>query len=122
MFFLPALFLAMLSPFAITLVHASEAGKGVGNASGLVFFWATLGSSAGSLATGFLLIPHWGIGNIVAGTGSGLVLLGCAGLLATRRLPKILPLGLALLGLVSGIALRHAGMADGPGVVFAADG
>ena len=122
MFFLPAMFLAMLSPFAIALVHAREAGKGVGNASGLVFFWSTLGSIAGSLATGFLLIPHWGIGNIIAGTGSGLVLLGAAGLLATRRLPKILPAGLALLGLVSGIALAHLGTADGPSVVFAADG
>src|SRR5712691_413524 len=121
MFFLPALFLAMLSPFAITLLHAREADKGVGNASGLVFFWSTLGSIAGSLATGFLLIPHWGIGNIIAATGSGLVLLGGAGLLATRKLPKILPVGLALLGLVSGIALRHAGTGD-RGVVFAADG
>ena len=120
MFFLPAMFLAMLSPFAITLLHARETGKGVGNASGLVFFWSTLGSIAGSLATGFLLIPHWGIGNIVAGTGSGLVLLGGAGLLATRKLPKILPLGLALLGLLSGIALRQAGMVRGD--VFAADG
>jgi len=122
MFFLPAMFLAMLSPFAITLLHAREADRGVGNASGLVFFWSTLGSIAGSLATGFLLIPHWGIGNIVVGAGSGLVLLGGAGLLATRRLPKILPFGLALLGLLSGIALRHVAMAEGPGVVFAADG
>ena len=122
MFFLPAMFLAMLSPFAIALLHAREAGRGVGNASGLVFFWSTLGSIAGSLATGFLLIPHWGIGNIIAATGSGLVLLGGAGLLATRKLSKILPVGLALLGLASGVALRHAGMADGPGVVFSADG
>jgi spermidine synthase len=68
------------------------------------------------------LIPHWGIGNIILGTGSGLVLLGGAGLLATRKLPKILPVGLALLGLISGIALRHVATADGPGVVFAADG
>src|SRR6267378_5598798 len=122
MFFLPAMFLAMLSPFAITLLHAREAGKGVGNASGLVFFWSTLGSIAGSLATGFLLIPHWGIGNIIAATGSGLVLLGGAGLLATRKLPKILPVGLALAGLVSGIVLSQAWMANGPGVLFAADG
>jgi len=121
MFFLPALFLAMLSPFAITLLHAREAGKGVGNASGLVFFWSTLGSIAGSLATGFLLIPHWGIGSIVAGTGSGLVLLGGAGLLATRKLPKALPVGLALLGLLSGIALVAATAGD-RGAVFAADG
>ena len=122
MFFLPAMFLAMLSPFAITLLHAREAGKGVGNASGLVFFWSTLGSIAGSLATGFVLIPHWGIGSIVAGTGSGLVLLGGAGLLATRKLPKILPAGLALLGLISGIALMADATAGDRGVVFAADG
>jgi spermidine synthase len=112
----------MLSPFAIALLHARDAGEGVGNASGLVFFWSTLGSIAGSLGTGFLLIPRWGIGDIVAGTGLGLVLLGCAGLLATRKPPKILPAGLALLGLISGIALTHAGRAEGRSVVFAADG
>jgi predicted membrane-bound spermidine synthase len=122
MFFLPAMFLAMLSPFAITLLHAREADKGVGNASGLVFFWSTLGSIAGSLATGFWLIPHWGISNIVAGVGSGLVLLGGAGLLATRKLPRILPVGLALLGLISGVALGRVGAVEGRGVVFAADG
>ena len=122
MFFLPAMFLAMLSPYAITLLHAREAGRGVGNASGLVFFWSTLGSIAGSLSTGFLLIPHWGIGNIIVGVGSGLVLLGGVGLLLTRKLPKILPLGLALLGLISGIALRQIVVADERSVVFAADG
>jgi spermidine synthase len=122
MFFLPALFLGMLSPFAITLLHAREAGRGVGNASGLVFFWSTLGSIAGSLSTGFLLIPHWGIGNIMIGVGSGLVLLGGIGLLLTRELPKVLPLGLTLLGLICGMALRQAAVAQDRGAVFAADG
>jgi spermidine synthase len=122
MFFLPALFLAMLSPFAITLLHACEADKGVGKAAGSVFFWSTLGSIAGSLGTGFVLIPHWGIGNIVVGVGLVLVLLGGLGLLMTRKLPKIVPVGVALLGLISGIALRHDAMADGRSVVFAADG
>jgi len=122
MFFLPALFLAMLSPFAITLLLATESGRGVGNASGLVYFWSTLGSIAGSLGTGFLLIPHWGIGSIIAGVGTGLVLLGAVGLLVTRKLPTALPVGLAFLGLISGTALRHVAIADGQGVVFAADG
>jgi spermidine synthase len=122
MFFLPALFLAMLSPFAIALLHAREPERGVGNASGLVFFWSTLGSIAGSLGAGFLLIPHWGIGSIIAGVGAGLVLLGAAGLLMTRKLPRILPVGLALLGLVSVIALRHVATTDAKGVVFATDG
>jgi spermidine synthase len=122
MFFLPAMFLAMLSPFAITLLHAREAGRGVGNASGLVFFWSTLGSIAGSLSTGFLLIPHWGIGSILAGVGSALVLLGGSGLLLTRKLPKILPLGVTLLGPMCGIALGQIAAAQDRGVVFAADG
>src|SRR5262245_27373409 len=122
MFFLPAMLLAMLSPFAIALLHAREPDKGVGKASGLVFFWSTLGSIAGSLGTGFLLIPHWGIGAIIVGAGSGLVLLGGAGLLATRKLPKILPIGLALLGALSGAMLGRVGTTNGPGVVFAADG
>ncbi len=122
MFFLPALFLATLSPYAITLLHAREADRGVGNASGLVFFWSTLGSIAGSLGTGFLLIPHWGIGNIIVGVGLGLVLLGAVGLLLTRKLPTALPLGLALLGLISGAALRQIAVADDRSAVFAADG
>lgn len=122
MFFLPALFLAMLSPFAITLLHVRRAAGGVGNASGLVFFWSTLGSIAGSLATGFVLIPLWGIGDIIIGVGSSLVLLGAAGLLATRSLPGSVAVGLALLGLICGGALRQAATLEAQGVVFAADG
>jgi len=122
MFFLPALFLAMLSPFAIALLHARESNRGVGKAAGSVFFWSTLGSIAGSLGTGFLLIPNWGIGNIIVGVGLVLVLLGGVGLLTTRKLPKIFPVGLAFLGLVLGIALTQVGTADGRAVVFAADG
>jgi spermidine synthase len=122
MFFLPALFLGMLSPFAITLLHAHEAGRGVGNASGLVFFWSTLGSIAGSLSTGFLLIPHWGIGNIMIGVGSGLVLLGGIGLLLARTLPRGVPLALALLGLACGAALGQIAAATDRGVIYAADG
>jgi spermidine synthase len=122
MFFLPAMFLAMLSPFAITLLHARQADNGVGHASGSVFFWSTLGSIAGSLSTGFLLIPHWGIGSIVVGVGSGLVLLGGVGVLVTRKLPKIIPVGLVIVGLTCAAALTRVGMADGRGDVFAADG
>ena len=122
MFFLPALFLAMLSPFAITLLHARKAAAGVGNASGLVFFWSTLGSIAGSLATGFVLIPHWGISDIIVGVGSGLVLLGGIGLLVTRSMPRIVPVGVALLGLICGALLRQIAAVEQQGVVFAADG
>jgi spermidine synthase len=122
MFFLPAMFLAMLSPFAITLLHARTGNTGVGNAAGLVFFWSTLGSIAGSLSTGFLLIPHWGIGNIIVGVGSGLVLLGAVGLLMTRSMPRALPVGVMLVGLVSGLAVKQIAAEERADVVHAADG
>jgi spermidine synthase len=122
MFFLPAMFLAMLSPFAIKLLHARAPDSGVGNASGLVFFWSTLGSIVGSLSTGFLLIPHLGIGSIIVGVGSGLVLLGGVGLLMTRKIPRILPVGTMLLGLISVIALRQISAEERADVVYAADG
>ena len=122
MFFVPALFLAMLSPYAITLLHARATGGGVGNAAGLVYFWSTLGSIAGSLGTGFVLIPNWGIGSIMIGVGSGLVLLGGAGLLVARGMPRIYPAGLMLLGLVFAMALRQIAAEERADVVYAAEG
>lgn len=122
MFLLPALFLGMLSPFAIKLLHSSHAEKGVGNAAGLVFFWSTLGSIAGSLGAGFLLIPHWGIGNIMIGVGAGLVLLGSIGMLVVPGKRRMLPVGLMLLGLLCSFALVRSSHAEGRGVVYVADG
>jgi len=80
LFLLPALFLGMLSPFAIKLLHGSDAA-GVGTAAGLVFFWSTLGSIVGSLSAGFWLIPGFGVSSIVLAVGLGLVLLGAIGML-----------------------------------------
>lgn len=122
MFFLPALFLAMLSPFAITLLHARGPGEGVGHASGLVFFWSTLGSIAGALGTGFVLIPRWGISEVIVGVGAVLVLLGVAGLVLTRSMPRIVPVGIAILGLICGMTLREIAALETRGVVYAADG
>jgi spermidine synthase len=122
MFFLPALFLAMLSPFAIALIHAGETDKGVGKAAGAVFFWSTLGSIAGSLGTGFLLIPNFGISNIMIGMGAVLILLGGAGLSLARQSPKVISVGVVLLGFLAGAALMRVAAEDSPGVVYAADG
>lgn len=122
MFLLPALFLGMLSPFAIKLLHTGNAKTGVGNAAGLVFFWSTFGSIVGSLSAGFLLIPHWGVGNIIIGVGLGLVLLGSAGILLLSSKPKMIPVVLILLSLLCGFVLKQLEKPDGQGVVYVADG
>ena len=122
LFLLPAMFLGMLSPFAIKLLYASHAENGVGNAAGLVFFWSTLGSIAGSLSAGFLLIPHWGVSHIVIGVGLGLVLLGGLGILIFSNRPKMIAISLILLSLICSFALNRFEKPDGKGVVHAAHG
>src|SRR5687767_1604729 len=101
LFLLPALLLGMLSPFAIKLLHEEDPAAGVGSVSGLVFFWSTLGSIAGSLGAGFVLIPHWGVSHIVLGVGAVLLLLGGGGMLIAawaRRQGVIVAAGVLLAG------------------------
>lgn len=82
LFFAPSLLLGMLSPFAIKLAQVqAEKGRGLGSIVGSIFFFSTMGSIAGSLAAGYLLVPNFGVGAIILGVGLGLVVLGIVPLL-----------------------------------------
>ncbi len=81
LFFIPALLLGTLSPYAVKLQSVHFPEQGVGSVAGKIFFWSTLGSIAGSLLAGFALIPYFGIDRIVIGTGITLFLLGLVALL-----------------------------------------
>lgn len=76
LFFFQSFLLGMLSPFAIKLQTMRQESIGVGSASGVIFFWSTLGSIAGSLSAGFFLIPRLGINTIMIGVGFLLMCLG----------------------------------------------
>ena len=101
LFFLPALLLGTLSPYAIKLYSVYFPDEGIGSVSGKVFFWSTLGSITGSLLTGFLLIPAFGINQIVLGSSVVLFTLGLIPLLyfgfRKSYLRKILILFLTML-------------------------
>jgi len=84
LFFLPAFLLGTLSPFAIKLQKTLLPEQGIGNVSGKIFFWSTLGSIFGSLGTGFVLIPRLGISQIIIATGVVLFLLGALPLLKLK--------------------------------------
>ena len=84
LFFLPGVLLGMLSPLVVTL-QKKRAKTGVGEAAGNVFFWSTLGSITGSLGTGFVLIPQFGINVIMFSVGIFLSLLGIAGLAMSKN-------------------------------------
>lgn len=84
LFLLPALLLGTLSPYAVKLQSVSAKEQGVGSATGTIFFWSTVGSIAGSLAAGFLLIPHFGLDRILIANGAVLSALGAIGLAVVR--------------------------------------
>lgn len=122
LFFLPSFLLGMLSPFAVKLQYDRGAGAGVGATSGNVFFWSTIGSISGSLVTGFYLIPHFRISDIMLATGLGLSLLGLIPLLwrgAVRTFGRLLILILLIAG--APLAIFYPQPLP-PSVVYAQDG
>lgn len=76
LFFVPSVLLGMLSPFAIKLAQVQSKKRGLGSVVGSIFFFSTMGSIAGSLAAGYLLVPNFGVGAIILGVGVGLIVLG----------------------------------------------
>src|SRR3989344_1296054 len=144
-FFVPAFFLGTLSPFAIKLHRVKSAKSGValeaqqfnvvnkkeglplqagdqiGRRSGEVFFWSTLGSIAGSLASGFILIPFLGIHAIIIGTGLFLMLWGFCGFAFFR--PKKTTIIIMALFLIYAIFLAWFYLPQKPvGVLYQKDG
>lgn len=74
-FFLPAFMLGVDSPFVIKLLTRVGDDNHNGAIVGSTFFWSTLGSIVGSLASGFLLIPLAGLELTLVGTATALSLL-----------------------------------------------
>lgn len=81
LFFLPAVLMGMLSPYAIKLQTLITPQAGVGTVAGKIFFWSTAGSIIGSLLAGFVFIPRIGIQQIILSTALLLILLGLLPLL-----------------------------------------
>jgi len=90
LFFLQSFLLGTLSPFAIKLQATRMEKTGIGSVAGEIFFFSTLGSIAGSLSAGFLLIPHVGVDKIMLGAGFLLISLGLAGVLRINPWAKSL--------------------------------
>jgi spermidine synthase len=91
LFSVPGFLLGTLSPYVIAL-RQQMTTEGVGGNSGSVFFWSTLGSIAGSLLSGFVLVPHLGISTTLVGTAVLLLLLGAVGPFLHGKGQKTLPL------------------------------
>lgn len=101
LFFVPSFLMGLLSPYAIGLQKQRNKKIGVGVVSGRVFFFSTLGSIAGSLSAGFILIPLLGISTIIFLVGCLLTLMGMpAFFLSTSNSKKVFILAVVLTGFV----------------------
>jgi len=121
LFLLPALFLGMVSPFAVKLQSICAPSHGVGRVAGEVFFWSTLGSITGSLLAGFVLIPTMGIDRILVATGVMLVALGFVPLAFLRVRRTTLAATAGTSALVIG-ALLYAHARTGDAFLYRTDG
>ncbi|HJQ07944.1 MAG TPA: fused MFS/spermidine synthase [Candidatus Saccharimonadales bacterium] len=121
LFLLPAVLLGTLSPYAVKLQSVYAPKQGVGSVAGNIFFWSTLGSITGSLLAGFVLIPHFGITQILIATGIVLSLLGLLPLLVAGIAKKYWRMSLFGLGIM--LAVTMLGLpATNSNIVYTKDG
>ncbi len=102
LFFPPLTLLGMISPYAIKLktAHLDEIGRSAGN----LYAVSTLASVLAALATGFFLIPNFGINRLTLFIGFILLLLAILILLWNKKL-KIISVALIMLILFSSFIL-----------------
>lgn len=120
LFFLPAFLLGTLSPYAVKLQSLETPAAGIGSVAGKIFFWSTLGSIIGSILAGFVLIPHFGVHQIIVANAIALILLGAVPLLllgGSRR--PVLPVVVVIL--LAGIG-TYASHSVPKNVVYSKDG
>ena len=128
LFFIPSLLLGTLSPYAVKLQSDRSPEMGIGSIAGKIFFWSTLGSIAGSLLAGFVLIPKFGIDTIFLSTAFALFILGFIPLVISGYNKKLLLQSLLALIILSILSIFFIRIADfavnlaGGNVVYSKDG
>src|SRR3989344_3185940 len=120
LFFLPAFLLGTLSPYAVKLQSVQFPEQGVGSVAGEIFFWSTLGSIIGSLLAGFILIPYFGVNQIIIANGVVLFFLGLIPLLVLGQKKYLRGSLMAMVALViTSVYTAHAMQGT---VVYGKDG
>lgn len=122
LFFVPALILGTLSPFAVKLQTLASPKRGVGSVAGTMFFWSTMGSIVGSLSAGFVLIPLFGLDQIILGTSTALILIGGTALAVMRVRYAQWGLAAVFFVMMYVVSIAMAQSTRAPGVVYQKDG
>ena len=120
LFAVPGCLLAAVSPFAVRLISLLTDDKRIGLSAGYVGMSGTLGSVAGTFASGFVLIPQMNLRMIFLLTGVGLAVLAVVGYLlfsATVRRNKSPAAAAVMLFALLAIASMNATSSNLPNVI-----
>jgi len=74
LFFIPTIFLGMLSPYSVRLLTTHQDHSG--NVAGNLYFISTLGSALGTIITSFYLVLYFDVNKIVLTFSGILIILG----------------------------------------------
>jgi spermidine synthase len=116
LFFIPAVLMATVSPYAVRL--KARTVEGVGNVAGILYALSTLGSIAGTLLAAFVLISWLGVRSIIQVLGAVEMGLAVAGFGGTRRTVRA-AVGAATAAVL--LAIVSTVPPDDPDVVYARD-
>lgn len=110
LFFIPSFLLGTISPFVIKIQSLTTPQENIGSVVGATFFWGTFGSIVGSLATGYLLIPHLGVTRTILLISAALLTLGVVmPIYLGQSLKKNKIISLLLVTIISGGLFFHKG-------------
>jgi spermidine synthase len=116
LFFIPALLMATVSPYAVRL--KARTVEGVGNVAGMLYALSTLGSIAGTLLAAFVLISWLGVRSIIQVLGAVEMGLAVLGFVWARR---AVPAAVAAGTVAAILAVATSTPPDGSDVVYARD-
>ncbi len=123
LFFIPAFLLGIVSPYIIKLQSMVTPPEKIGSIVGATFFWGTLGSIIGSLATGFFLIPHLGVTLSIMFVSIILMLLGIfAPVLIGKKLSKRNISVTLLIAIIFSIIVTGSNNKSDDGVIYETEG
>jgi len=86
LFFIPTIFLGMLSPYSVRLLVTNKDHSG--NVAGNLYFISTLGSALGTIITSFYLVLYFDVNNIVLTFSFTLIILGLLALTVANKAIK----------------------------------
>ena len=89
LYFLPICVMGMVSPYSVRLLVSSQAHSG--GVAGMLYFFSTLGSALGTLATSFYFVLWFNINTVMWGCVAALLLCASVVMWTCRRPPQTMP-------------------------------